>query len=176
MKFINWLAVLVLVGSLCFPFFIQDAYGRGGGGGGGGGYRGAGGFSGGSFHSGSETGFGGGSVTREPGGGELYRGSGGGEVYRGPEGGTAVKGPGGYGAAVGPYGSAVKTPEGTYVTRDNPGYYYGGAAVGSFVYDIPDSAVMVGTSEGTYYVDNNIYYQPCFVGSDTAYCVVNAPE
>jgi hypothetical protein len=106
-------------------------------------------------------GFGGGSFR---GGGGSYEGARGGQVAWGPRGGAAAVGPGGSVAATGPYGAtAVRGPQGN-------------VASGYRVSAIPATATSVVVAGQTYYVDDNVYYQSYFDGSEVVYVVVPAPQ
>jgi hypothetical protein len=71
-------------------------------------------------------------------------------------GGGYVKRPSGGGVAVGPGGGvAVRGPQGGVVAT------------------LPDGAVVVVRGGRNYYLADDIYYQPCYVGDDVNYCVVS---
>jgi hypothetical protein len=178
--------------------------GRGFGGGGFGGFHGFhggggfdGGFGGGSFHQGA---FGGGSWSGAHGGQAAWgpRGSG---VAQGPGGTTVARGP--YGGAVQtPSGSTATWHDNDYnawnhnvnvsqtynVSGGGWGYYgapaagavaagaLAGLAIGATVASLPATAQPVQVGGQTYYYDGTNYYQPCYGGSDTNYCVVANPN
>ena len=105
-------------------------------------------------------GYGGGSFR----GGGYAEGPRGGEYARGPYGAAAARGPEGAAAVRGPYGAgAVRGPEGN-------------VAVGNRVNTLPATAAPVVVAGQTYYVDNNVYYQPYFDGSEVVYVVVPVPQ
>jgi len=164
-------AVLVAA-VLSVPGFVQLAEARGGGVGGGfGGFHGGGGFGG--FH--DDGGFSGGSFRGDSG---VAVGPGGGAVARGPDGGVVAVGPDG--------GVAARTPMEAYGN-----YYYGGGgeynyagvapgavatfAVGTAVAALSPAATTEDLAGQTYYLDNGIYYQPCYQGAAENYCVVSPP-
>lgn len=178
--------------------------GGGGFGGGfsGGSFRGAGGesfhgdgFSSGSFDRGGGyvTGPRGGGVVEGPRGGDAVEGPGGAGVARGPEGGEAVRGPEGGvyidGAHGGTYegyhegnyaGGSVNVSAGwdSYYAPGRGGVAVGaatGLVVGAFFASLPLNAAAVVVSNDAYYVADGVYYQQCFTGTETGYCVVAAP-
>lgn len=187
---------VLIAAVLSVPGFVQLAEARGGGFGGGfggfhggGGFHDDGGFSGGSFRgdSGVAVGPEGGVVARGPDGGVAARGPEGGAVVRGPDGGVAARGPEGGVVAVGPDGGvAARSPENAYGD-----YYYGGGgeynyagaaagaaatfAVGTAVAALSPAATMEDLAGQTYYLDDGIYYQPCYQGAAENYCVVSPP-
>ena len=160
-------AVLVAA-ILSVPGFVQLAEARGGGLGG--------------FH--DDGGFGGGSFRGD---GGVAVGPDGGAVARGPDGGVAARGPDGGAVAVGPDGGvAARTPleaYGNYYYGGGGEYYYAGAtpgavanfAVGATVVSLSSAATSVVVADQTYYLDNGIYYQPCYQGTTEVYCVVSPP-
>ena len=183
-------AVLVAA-ILSVPGFVQLAEARGGGLGGGGlgGFHDDAGFGGGSFRGdgGVAVGPDGGVVARGPDGGVAVRGPDGGAVARGPDGGVAARGPDGGAVAVGPDGGvAARTSSeayGDYYYGGGGEYYYAGAtpgaaanfAVGAAVVSLSPAATSVVVADQTYYLDNGIYYQPCYQGTAEVYCVVSPP-
>jgi hypothetical protein len=50
-----------------------------------------------------------------------------------------------------------------------------GLAIGASVASLPAAAYPIAVANQTYYVDGSTYYQPCFTGADTSYCVVASP-
>jgi hypothetical protein len=160
---------------------------------GGGGFDG--GFGGGSFHQGS---YGGGSWSGAHGGRAAW-GPGGAGVAQGPGGTTVARGPYGGGAAETPGGSTATWHDSDYdsynrninvsqtynVSGGGWGYYGGGAvaagaiaglAIGATIASLPAAAQPLDVGGQTYYYDGTNYYQPCFGGSDTNYCVVPNPN
>ena len=160
-----------LVGS---PFFLKQADPRGFGGGFGG-FHGSRGFGGGSFRDGGSA--------EGPRGDEAARGQEG--NYVGGRGGTYQ----GYHDA-NYYGGNVNINNNVNVNR-GWGAYYGpgwgevaagtaagvatGLAIGASVAYLPPEANLIVVSNQTYYVVGNTYYQPCFTGAETSYCVVASP-
>jgi hypothetical protein len=152
-----------LVGS---PFFLEQADPRG--------------FGGGGFHSGGFGGF--------HSGGGFADGPRGDEAARGPEGNYV----GGRGVTYQGYhdgnysGGNVNINNNVNVNR-GWGDYYGpgwggvaagvaaGLAIGASVAYLPPEANLIVVSNQTYYVVGNTYYQPCFTGAETSYCVVASP-
>jgi len=51
-----------------------------------------------------------------------------------------------------------------------------GLAVGAAVGALSASARPLVVGGQTYYYDNDTYYQPCYQGSDSGYCVVQNPN
>ena len=169
---------VLIAAVLSVPGFVQLAEARGGGFGGGfGGFHGGGGFH-------DDGGFSGGSFRGDSG---VAVGPEGGAVARGPDGGVAARGPDGGAVAVGPDGGvAARTPENAYGN-----YYYGGGgeynyagvaagaaatfAVGTAVAALSPAATMEDLAGQTYYLDDGIYYQPCYQGAAENYCVVSPP-
>ena len=49
-------------------------------------------------------------------------------------------------------------------------------AIGTMVASLPASAERLLVGNQTYYYDGTNYYQPCYGGSDTDYCVVSDPN
>ena len=47
--------------------------------------------------------------------------------------------------------------------------------LGAFVASLPVNAAAVVVSNQAYYVADGVYYQQCFTGTETGYCVVAAP-
>jgi hypothetical protein len=190
--------VLGLALLMTFPLTAQAWRGGGGFGGfhGGGGFDG--GFGGGSFHEGA---FGGGSWSGAHGGQAAWgpRGAG---VAQGPGGTTVARGPYGGGAAETPGGSTATWHDSDYdswnrnvnvsqtynVSGDGGWGYYGGGggavaagalaglAIGATVASLPAAAQPLDVGGQTYYYDGTNYYQPCYGGSDTNYCVVSDPN
>jgi hypothetical protein len=164
--------------------------GRFGGGGGFGGFHGGGGFDGGfgggSFHSGA---YGGGSWSGAH-GGQAAWGPGGAGVAQGPGGTTVARGPGGNTAAwqdndYNHYNHNINVNQTYNVSGGGWGYYGGGAAaagviaglaIGATVASLPAAAQPLDVGGQTYYYDGTNYYQPCFGGSDSNYCVVADPN
>ncbi len=169
---------IVVAAILSVPGFVQLAEARGGGFGGGGfggggfgGFHDDGGFSGGSFRGdgGVAVGPDGGAVARGPDGGVAARGPDGGAVAVGPDGGVAARGP------VNPYGDYYYGGGGEY---NYAGVATGAAAtlaVGTAVAALSPAATMEDLAGQTYYLDNGIYYQPCYQGTAENYCVVSPP-
>jgi hypothetical protein len=67
------------------------------------------------------------------------------------------------------------------------GYYGGGGgavaagalaglAIGATIASLPAAAQPLDVNNQTYYYDGTNYYQPCYGGSDTNYCVVSDPN
>ena len=66
------------------------------------------------------------------------------------------------------------------------GYYGGGGAaaagvlaglaIGATIASLPDAAQPMVVNNQNYYYDGTNYYQPCYGGSDTNYCVVSDPN
>jgi hypothetical protein len=65
------------------------------------------------------------------------------------------------------------------------GYYGGGGAVagaaaglaiGAAIASLPGAAQPMVVNNQNYYYDGTNYYQPCYGGSDTNYCVVSDPN
>jgi hypothetical protein len=50
-----------------------------------------------------------------------------------------------------------------------------GLAIGASVASLPPAATPIVVSNQTYYVAGDTFYQPCFTGGETGYCVVAAP-
>ena len=50
-----------------------------------------------------------------------------------------------------------------------------GLAIGASVASLPPSATPIVVSNQTYYVVGDTFYQPCFTGGETSYCVVAVP-
>ncbi len=182
-----------LVGS---PFFLKQADPRGFGGGFGG-FHGSRGFGGGSFRDGG--------FAEGPRGDEAARGQEGnyaggrGGTYQGYHD-VNYNGEGNY---VGGRGGTYQGPHdwnhnGGNVNINNNvnvnggwGAYYGpgwgevaagaaagvatGLAIGASVAYLPPAATPIVVSNQTYYVVGNTYYQPCFIGAETSYCVVASP-
>ena len=163
---IRLLAVVFLTGSLVgFPVLSGEVLARGGGGGGrgggGGGYHG--GDGGGGYHGGDggHGDFGGGSFRPEP------------AHPVGPH-----PGPGPY---------HPNTP-GTNGGGSGWGAYHGGGwggaaagaaaglAVGTVVGALSAGAQPLVVGGQTYYYENDTYYQSCYQGSDSSYCVVQNPN
>jgi hypothetical protein len=48
--------------------------------------------------------------------------------------------------------------------------------MGTFVGAMSASAQPMDVGGQTYYYDNNNYYQPCYQGTDSGYCVVPDPN
>jgi hypothetical protein len=195
---------LVMFLSLPLPSQAWRGGGFGGGfrGGGFGGFHGGGGFDGGlgggSFHEGA---FGGGSWSGAHGGQAAWgpRGAG---VAEGPEGTTVARGPYGGGAFRTPSGSTATWNDDNYnswnrnvnvstnynVSGGGWGYYgapaagavaagaLAGLAIGTMVATLPTAAQPLYVNNQTYYYDGTNYYQPCYGGSDTNYCVVANPN
>jgi hypothetical protein len=89
---------------------------------------------------------------------------GGGEVEEGPRGGTAVEGPRGGEAVESPTGrSAVRGPDGNVV-------------IGARVSTLPVNATTVVFGGKTYYVADDVYYQPYYSGAEVTYVVVVPPQ
>lgn len=51
-----------------------------------------------------------------------------------------------------------------------------GLAVGATIASLPAAAQPMVVNNQTYYYDGTNYYQPCYGGSDTNYCVVSDPN
>ncbi len=108
-----------------------------------------GGFSGGTFH----------------GGGGYVEGPRGGAIAEGPWGGTAARTPDGTAIMHSPGGAAgVRTPSGDFLYR---------GARGAVVADLPVGAMPVLIDGQNYYFAEGVYYQPCYVGNELNYCVVD---
>ena len=131
---------------------------------------------------------GGGFAAEGPRGGAAVEGAGGAGVGRGPEGGAAARGPDGgvyvEGADGGAYegyrGGSVNVSGGwdSYYAPGGGGVAVGtaaGLAVGAFFASLPLNAAAVVVSNEAYYVADGVYYQQCFTGTETGYCVVAAP-
>jgi hypothetical protein len=88
-------------------------------------------------------------------GGEAVEGPRGGEAVEGPRGGEAVEGPRG--------GEAVRGPAGN-------------VAVGTRVTTLPNNAATVVVGGKTYYVADDVYYQPYYSGAEVTYVVVSPPQ
>ncbi|MCX5888483.1 MAG: hypothetical protein NTY36_03420 [Deltaproteobacteria bacterium] len=172
-KFLRLLAVLFLVGVLMgLPLIAAEVQARGGGGhGGGGGFGGShggggdhGGFGGGSFHS------------------DSYHS--GGEAGRRPEPGPDHRYPDH------PYNrdTNVNVNRNVNVTGGGWGPYHGGGwggvaagaaaglAVGTVIGALSASAQPMIVNNQTYYYDGGNYYQSCYQGTDSSYCVVPNPN
>ena len=155
---IRLLAVVFLTGSLVgFPVLSGEVLARGGGGSHGGGGAG---YHGGGYGHGD---FGGGSFRPEP------------AHPVGPH-----PGPGPYH----PYNPGTNVN----VSGSGWGPYYGGGwggaaagvaaglAVGTVVGALSAGAQTLVVGGQTYYYENDTYYQPCYQGSDSSYCVVQNPN
>jgi hypothetical protein len=143
-----------LVGS---PFFLEQADTRGFGGGG---YRGSG-FGGGSFREGHEGDYVGGR-------GGTYQGY----HDRNYSGGNVnvnenINVNRGWGSYYGPGWGGVAAGAAAGVAA--------GLAIGATVASLPPAATQIAVYGQTYYVVGNTYYQPCFTGAETSYCVVASP-
>jgi hypothetical protein len=152
---------MLLVG---FPVIPQDVQARGGGGGvhAGGGYHSGAGYGG---------GFGGGSFRPEPGHGEYH-----------PQGDHRYN----------PNNTNVNVNKNVNVNPQNYGHgwepYYGGGwgaaaggvaaglAIGAVVASLPAAARALSVGGQTYYYDGGNYYQSCYQGSESSYCVVRDPN
>jgi len=163
-QFIRLLAVVFLTGLLLgFPVLSGEVLARGGGGGGGGVHGGGGGAHGGGYGHGGD--FGGGSFRPEP-------------VH--PVGPHPGPGPHPEPRPYNPYPVSANV----YVKGSGWGPYYGGAAagvaaglaVGTLVVALSAGARPLVVGGQTYYYDNNNYYQPCYQGSVSGYCVVSNPN
>jgi hypothetical protein len=193
-----FLAAVLGAAVISLPILCQEVQAFRGGSGGS--FRGSGGgFSGGSFDRGGGyvTGPQGGGVIEGPGGGfaaegprggGAVEGPGGAGVARGPDGGAAVRGPDGGVYVEGAHGSVYEGYRGGSVNVSGglDSYYepgWGGVAVGTatglaagaFVASLPLNAAAVVVSNEAYYVSDGVYYQQCFTGTETGYCVVPAP-
>jgi hypothetical protein len=51
-----------------------------------------------------------------------------------------------------------------------------GLAIGASVAYLPPAATPIVVSNQTYYVVGSTYYQQCFTGAETSYCVVAPPQ
>ncbi len=51
-----------------------------------------------------------------------------------------------------------------------------GLAIGATVASLPSSAQPLVVNNQTYYYDGTNYYQACYGGSDSNYCVVSDPN
>jgi hypothetical protein len=51
-----------------------------------------------------------------------------------------------------------------------------GLAVGALVGSLSSSAQPLVVNNQTYYYDSGTYYQPCYQGSESGYCVVPNPN
>ena len=51
-----------------------------------------------------------------------------------------------------------------------------GLAIGATIASLPAAAQPMVVNNQTYYYDGTNYYQPCYGGSDTNYCVVSDPN
>jgi hypothetical protein len=95
------------------------------------------------------------------GGGGVHEG---GEAVEGPRGGTAVEGPRG--------GEAVESPSGRSAGRGPDG----NVVVGTRVSTQPVNATTVVFGGKTYYVADDVYYQPYYSGAEVTYVVVVPPQ
>lgn len=136
------------------------------------------------------------SYAEGPRGGEVGVAPDGATAARAPDGATAVRAPDGDTVVRGPDGGVAvgNTGHGEVYGDDYHGAgwggYYGddyvggavavgaltGLAVGSMVESLPDSANLVVVGNQNYYLDNDVYYQSCYDGSMTSYCVVDDPN
>ncbi len=167
---------ILLVG---FPVIPQDVQARGGGGGGVRGGGGAGFHGGQGYHSGAGhgEGFGGGSFRSESGHpAPTHQGE-----YH-PQGDHRYA----------PNNTNVNVNKNVNVNAQNYGHgwgpYYGGGwgaaaggvaaglAIGAIVGSLPAAAAALSVAGQTYYYDGDNYYQACYQGSDSSYCVVPDPN
>ena len=161
----NLLLAIVLGIGLIFslPLFPKEAQSwRGGGGFGGGGFDG--------FHGGGgfDGGFGGGSF-RDGGFGGLHRDRYNNSWNRNVNVSRSYNfsGDGGWGY----YGGGGVSPAGAAAVGA-----LAGLSLGAMVSSLPANAQPLLINNQTYYYDGTNYYQPCYGGSDTNYCVVADPN
>jgi hypothetical protein len=176
-QFSRLLTVLFLVGVLVgLPLIPMKVQARGGGfrrGGSFGGFHGAGRFGG--YHGGSgyHGSFGGGSFVQAP---HPRPGP---HPQPGPHPGPHPPGPG-----PGPHPPHPPPPPPPPPPYGGWGPYYGsgwgavaaGLAVGTIVGALSANAQPLVINNQTYYYDQGNYYQPCYRGSDSGYCVVPNPN
>jgi hypothetical protein len=51
-----------------------------------------------------------------------------------------------------------------------------GLAIGASIASLPPAATQVVVYGQPYYRASGVYYQPCYVGADVSYCVVDPPQ
>ena len=167
---VRLLAVVFLTGSLVgFPVLSAEVLARGGGGGGRGG--GGGGYHGGGYGHGGD--FGGGSFRPEPAHPVAHIRVRARNLDRIQDRGLIIPIP--------PAPTSTSTvPAGELTTvadrADAAAGAAAGLAVGTVVGALSAGAQPMVVGGQTYYYENDTYYQPCYQGSDSSYCVVQNPN